>query len=121
MTYIAPETGREANVAFMTPRSAEDLKRRREAHIKWAEITRGFVGRSPDHVPSTIAAMAAHRRIFDEQSTQFGDNITRHVLSADGRSVVDSSTLADGFSDPLPLLEEAQATLQPQLDAALEQ
>lgn len=77
MTYIAPETGREANVAFMTPRSAEDLKRRREAHLKWAEITRGFVGRSPDHVPSTIAAMAAHRRIFDEQSTQFGDNITR--------------------------------------------
>ncbi|MFQ6330052.1 4-hydroxyphenylacetate 3-hydroxylase family protein [Nocardia sp. CWNU-33] len=77
MIYTAPETGREANTAFMTPRSTEDLKRRRDAHIKWAGLTNGFVGRSPDHVPSTIAAMAAHRNIFDEQGERFGDNITR--------------------------------------------
>lgn len=76
MTYIAPETGREANLAYMTPRSAADLKTRREAHVKLAGITNGFVGRSPDHVPSTIAAMAAHRYIFDEQGEKFGDNIT---------------------------------------------
>lgn len=77
MIYVAPETGREANRALMTPRSAADLKMRREAHIKWAGLTKGFVGRSPDHVPSTISAMAAHRHIFDEQGEQFGDNITR--------------------------------------------
>ncbi|MGY4783290.1 4-hydroxyphenylacetate 3-hydroxylase family protein [Rhodococcus opacus] len=77
MIYLAPETGREANKAFLTPRSTEDLKTRREAHVKWAGLTNGFVGRSPDHVPSTIAAMAAHRSIFDEQGEQFGDNIVR--------------------------------------------
>jgi large repetitive protein len=33
------------------------------------------------------------------------------VLSGDGRSVVSSSTLADGFSDPLPLLEGPDGTL----------
>jgi 4-hydroxyphenylacetate 3-monooxygenase len=77
MTYVAPETGREANKAFLTPRSREDLAMRREAHTKWAGFTRGFVGRSPDHVPSTIAAMAAHRRIFDEQPGSFGANIER--------------------------------------------
>jgi 4-hydroxyphenylacetate 3-monooxygenase len=83
MIYIAPETGRKANKALLTPRSAEDLKIRREAHVKWAGLTRGFVGRSPDHVPSTIAAMAAHRSLFDEQGEQFGNNITsfyRRVL-----------------------------------------
>ncbi|MFE7422134.1 4-hydroxyphenylacetate 3-hydroxylase family protein [Rhodococcus sp. NPDC057529] len=77
MIYVAPETGREANKAFLTPRSAEDLKTRREAHTKLAGLTCGFVGRSPDHVPSTISAMAAHRHVFDEQGTQFGDNIER--------------------------------------------
>ncbi|MEU6539672.1 4-hydroxyphenylacetate 3-hydroxylase N-terminal domain-containing protein [Streptomyces sp. NPDC047000] len=86
MIYTAPETGREANRAFMTPRSTRDLRARREAHVKWAGLTQGFVGRSPDHVPSTIAAMAAHRGIFDEQSTAFGDNITRFY-----RRVLDES------------------------------
>lgn len=77
MIYLSPETGRPANKALMTPRSVEDLRVRREAHVKWAGLTKGFVGRSPDHVPSTISAMAAHRYIFDEQDQQFGDNITR--------------------------------------------
>lgn len=109
MIYVAPETGREANKAFMTPRSPQDLKVRREAHVKWADLTRGFVGRSPDNVPSTIAAMAAHRRMFDEQSTAFGDNITRFYERVLDESLylayviippqVSRDTLASGWGD----------------------
>ncbi|MGW6697438.1 4-hydroxyphenylacetate 3-hydroxylase family protein [Nocardia sp. NPDC055049] len=109
MIYVAPETGREANRAYMTPRSVDDLRTRREAHIKWAGLTNGFVGRSPDHVPSTIAAMAAHRSIFDEQGTQFGDNIARFYQRVLDRSLfvayviippqVSRDTIASGWGE----------------------
>src|SRR3990167_5358552 len=50
MIFTSPETGGEANKVLMIPRSREDLAERRRAISTWADITKGFVGRSPDHV-----------------------------------------------------------------------
>ena len=75
MIYTSPETGQEANPVFMIPRSREDLAKRRLAISAWAEISKGFVGRSPDHVGGFLAGFASAPEVFDK-----GDQIGRaHV------------------------------------------
>jgi 4-hydroxyphenylacetate 3-monooxygenase len=86
MSFIEPETGVRANKVFMIPRSGEDLKQRREAITKWHTLTAGFVGRSPDHVASSLVGMASAPAVFARGGAQFGENITRFyrkVLSED--------------------------------------
>jgi 4-hydroxyphenylacetate 3-monooxygenase len=75
MTYTALETGEEALKPFMIPRSREDLASWREAIAKWARLTHGFVGRSPDHVAAFMAAFAAHADVFDRGERRFADNV----------------------------------------------
>ena len=40
------------NATYLQPRNAGDLRTRRVAVGRWAELSNGFVGRSPDHVGS---------------------------------------------------------------------
>jgi 4-hydroxyphenylacetate 3-monooxygenase len=74
MIYTAPETGREANKVFMIPRSREDLAARRAAITSWANLSGGFVGRSPDHVGAFLAAFASAPEVFGD----FGKNVTAY-------------------------------------------
>jgi 4-hydroxyphenylacetate 3-monooxygenase len=86
MTYTSPETGNLANKAFLTPRSREDLRVRREAITKWADVSKGFLGRSPDHVASFFAGFASGAEVFDREGRAFGDNVRawhRRILDDD--------------------------------------
>lgn len=76
MTYIAPETGEPANKVFITPRSREDLAVRREAIQRFAEISHGFAGRSPDHVGAFLGGFASAPTVFDRGERHFGKNVT---------------------------------------------
>jgi 4-hydroxyphenylacetate 3-monooxygenase len=76
MTAIAPETGREALKPFMIPRTPEDLRARREAITRWAQLSHGFVGRGPDHVASFLAGFASHPEAFDRNGRRLGANVT---------------------------------------------
>ncbi|HUN46796.1 MAG TPA: 4-hydroxyphenylacetate 3-hydroxylase N-terminal domain-containing protein [Stellaceae bacterium] len=64
MTFATP-TGRRANRAWQLPRSYAELVERREALTAWSELHCGFMGRSPDHVASCIAAMAMGKDLFE--------------------------------------------------------
>jgi 4-hydroxyphenylacetate 3-monooxygenase len=75
MTYVAPETGEPALKPFMIPRSREDLDVWHEAIAKWARLSHGFVGRSPDHVAAFMAAFASHSEIFDRGERRFAANV----------------------------------------------
>jgi 4-hydroxyphenylacetate 3-monooxygenase len=90
MAYTAPETGRAANVCFLIPRSAADLRRRREAITCWARLTNGLIGRGPDHVGSFLAGFASVPEFFGQACPNaagagaqrrarpaFGENVTR--------------------------------------------
>jgi 4-hydroxyphenylacetate 3-monooxygenase len=76
MTAIAPETGREALKPFLIPRTPEDLRDRREAITRWAQLSHGFVGRGPDHVASFLAGFASHPKAFDRNGRRLGANVT---------------------------------------------
>ncbi|MDP8958157.1 MAG: 4-hydroxyphenylacetate 3-hydroxylase [Actinomycetota bacterium] len=86
MTFRAPETGNPANKAFMIPRSKEDLGERRRAISRWAGISKGFLGRSPDHVAGFLAGFASGPSVFDRNGRELGRHVTdfyRRLLDED--------------------------------------
>jgi 4-hydroxyphenylacetate 3-monooxygenase len=77
MIFTDPETGVEANKVFMIPRNLDDLKQRRQAILSWAEITKGLLGRSPDHVGNFMAGFASAPEVFARANDSFGNNVKR--------------------------------------------
>lgn len=75
MTYTSPKTGNPVNKAYMIPRSVEDLKEKRLAAQKSAEITYGLVGRSPEHVANFLAGFMANQELFATAGQQYADNL----------------------------------------------
>ena len=59
MTYESPTTGNPVGMSFLTPRTHEDLNRRRTMMHHWARATCGMMGRSPDFMNVNMMAMAA--------------------------------------------------------------
>jgi 4-hydroxyphenylacetate 3-monooxygenase len=57
MTFRSPTSGQFVNRAWQLPRNRGELVTRRRALETWAALTCGMVGRSPDHVASTLAGL----------------------------------------------------------------
>ena len=52
--------------AFEIPRTADQLRLKREAYAIWARSNCGMLGRSPDFLNVMLAALAAKRSFFAE-------------------------------------------------------
>jgi 4-hydroxyphenylacetate 3-monooxygenase len=84
MTCRSPYTGEPMNVAYLIPRSEQDLVHRRRGLRRWAEATFGLMGRTPDHVAGFLAGFAAAPHVFARQDAKFADNVTRfHRFAAE--------------------------------------
>lgn len=70
MTFQSPSSGDAVNRFWHLPKSYEELVKRREAITAWAELTYGFLGRSPDHVGSCLAGMVMGIDVFEDHSPQ---------------------------------------------------
>jgi 4-hydroxyphenylacetate 3-monooxygenase len=68
MTFVSPTTGERVSRMWQLPTCYEDLVERRKALEAWAELSCGFLGRSPDHVASAISAMYMGRHLFGERA-----------------------------------------------------
>ncbi|MFG1556072.1 MAG: 4-hydroxyphenylacetate 3-hydroxylase N-terminal domain-containing protein [Thermoplasmataceae archaeon] len=77
--------GTSGNKTFMIPSSLNELNERHRAIAKWAEISMGFVGRSPDHVGSFFAGFASNPAVFDRGKKKLSKNVLKHY-----RRLVDS-------------------------------
>jgi 4-hydroxyphenylacetate 3-monooxygenase len=55
MTFVSPTSGDRVNLAWQLPKTFGDLVRRRQALERWSALSCGMIGRSPDHVASTLA------------------------------------------------------------------
>jgi 4-hydroxyphenylacetate 3-monooxygenase len=62
--------GRRANRSWQMPRSYDELVQRRKALEAWSELNFGMLGRSPDHVASTITGMAMGIDVFERFSAK---------------------------------------------------
>ena len=64
--------GRRVNRCWQLPRSYDELVQRREALVEWAELSCGFLGRSPDHVASSMSGMMMGIEVLDRHDEKRG-------------------------------------------------
>ncbi len=65
MTFASPTSGRQVNLAWLLPRSYQELVKRRAAMTAWARLHYGFMGRSPDHVASCLVGQMVGIEVFE--------------------------------------------------------
>lgn len=78
MTFPSPTTGEPVGMTFITPRTREDLVRRRVAMKHWADFSGGFLGRTPDYLNVAFMAMAAASDFFAAEDPRYGENVRRY-------------------------------------------
>ncbi len=81
MTLRTPE-GDRIGYSFVQPSSPDEVRKRSLMMRKWAEFSGGMLGRTPDYLNASIAAMAAARGFFAESEPRFGDNIANYYQQA---------------------------------------
>src|SRR5688572_26748925 len=64
MTFTC--SGTQVSRGWQLPTSYEELVERRRAMEGWAEQTCGWIGRTPDHVASTLSAMVMGIELFEK-------------------------------------------------------
>ena len=81
MTYRTDDGGR-AGMSFIIPKSADDLRKRSRMMKTWADFGCGMLGRTPDYLNVSLAAMAAAREFFSESDARYGENIWNYYEQA---------------------------------------
>ncbi len=66
MTFMPNGTNRRVSRAWQMPRNYDEMVARRKALQKWAAQHCGFMGRSPDHVASTLVGQMIGLDVFQK-------------------------------------------------------
>jgi 4-hydroxyphenylacetate 3-monooxygenase len=64
MTFAPLRGERRINRCWQMPRNYPELVQRRQSLVAWAEQSGGFVGRSPDHVASSLLGQVIGIEVF---------------------------------------------------------
>ncbi len=63
--FAFEENGENFSAYFLQPRTREDLVKRTRCHRAIADFSHGLLGRSPDHVASSVTGMSLRPEVFD--------------------------------------------------------
>jgi 4-hydroxyphenylacetate 3-monooxygenase len=103
MTYET-EDGERAGLAFIEPRSKEDLRRRAAAYAAWAEVTAGFMSRGPDYLNTALMMVGSARKELGVRNSVFGDRAYQMYKNARQQDLFTTSTflhvMVDRFKKP---------------------
>jgi 4-hydroxyphenylacetate 3-monooxygenase len=86
LTYPSPGTGQPVSLAFIQPKTVEDLVRRRDMFKTWADQHGGLMGRTPDYLNAILAGLASARAYFEKNGPEYGERIVayyEHCREAD--------------------------------------
>ena len=86
LTYPSPSTGQPVSLAFIQPKSVDDLVRRRVMFKTWADQHGGLMGRTPDYLNAILAGLASARAYFEKNGAEYGERIVvyyEHCREAD--------------------------------------
>ena len=72
---------------FLKPRSRRDLEIRTASHRAIAAFSHGLLGRSPDHVASSITGLAIGSSVFDRDGGGFSKRIAAYYDHARSRDL----------------------------------
>ena len=125
MTYESPATGDRVGLSFITPKTRDDLVRRRRMACHWARASAGMMGRTPDYVNVSLMAMAEAQGYFAQGRPEFARNIRRYFQHIRENDLVLTHSL-DNFQrnrSPLPeqrsLFEERMLHVRKETDAGI--
>ncbi len=95
MTYPSPDTGQPVGLSFITPKTPDDLNARREMMRRWAQVSCGMMGRTPDFLNVSLMAMAAAGDYFAQDRPQFKQNIQNYYQMIREQDLVLTHTLVN--------------------------
>jgi 4-hydroxyphenylacetate 3-monooxygenase len=72
------ENGEPFALAFLTPRSVDDVAKRGAAMYDWAKWTSGMMGRTPDYLSSSFMALSAAAEYFAANRPAFAANVRNY-------------------------------------------
>ena len=78
LTYPSPTTGDPVSLAFIQPRSVEDLVRRRVMFKHWADFSGGMLGRTPDYLNAILAGCASSLPHFAKNGPEYAGRISAY-------------------------------------------
>jgi 4-hydroxyphenylacetate 3-monooxygenase len=111
MTFASPSSGEPVSLAFIEPRSADDLVRRREMVKTWMGATCGMLGRSPDFMNIFVTALAMAADEFGRQEPAFADNLRRYHAMIREADLTLTHTLVNPQVDRSKPVEQQQKDL----------
>jgi len=77
-TYVVPETGERAGLAFMPAMNTDDLRKKREGYLLWAQQNFGLMGRSPDFLNCSLLAFWEAREVTGKNGPEFPKRIAKY-------------------------------------------
>ncbi len=115
MTYISPASGEPVGLSFITPKSTDDLNARREMMRRWAQVSCGMMGRTPDFLNVSLMAMASAGDYFAGDRPEFKRNIQNYYEKVREEDLVLTHTLVNLQRSRVP----AETILHDSADIAL--
>ena len=95
MTYTSPSSGEPVGLSFITPRTKADLEARHKMMRRWAQVSCGMMGRTPDFLNVSLMAMAAAGDYFAEDRPEFKQNIRNYYEKVREEDLVLTHTLVN--------------------------
>ncbi len=80
LTFV--DGGERHSAYFLKPRDRAELELRTKAHRAIAAFSHGLLGRSPDHVASSITGLAMGAEVFDRDGADYAKNIEAYQRHA---------------------------------------
>ncbi|HEY2663807.1 MAG TPA: 4-hydroxyphenylacetate 3-monooxygenase, oxygenase component [Candidatus Binataceae bacterium] len=81
MTYRTDD-GDRIGYSFVQPAAADEVRKRSIMMKRWADFSGGMLGRTPDYLNSSLAAMASAAAFFAESEPRFGANVVNYYKQA---------------------------------------
>jgi 4-hydroxyphenylacetate 3-monooxygenase len=87
MTFLPESATRRVNRCWQMPRDYNELVQRRHALQAWARVSYGFMGRSPDHVASTLIGQRMGIDVFRKHGPARAKALEDYVDYATGNDL----------------------------------
>jgi 4-hydroxyphenylacetate 3-monooxygenase len=81
MTYRTDD-GDRIGYSFVQPTDPDEVHKRSIMMKRWADFSGGMLGRTPDYLNSSLAAMASAEKFFAESEPRFGANVINYYRQA---------------------------------------
>jgi 4-hydroxyphenylacetate 3-monooxygenase len=97
LTMPSPTTGQPVSLAYLLPRSVDELARQRHMYEFLVRRTGGVAARLPQHLATVVIGLYDVRNLLGEVDPVFADHVTRYVEHCREHDV----SIATIFTDPL--------------------